>query len=319
MYGINGCLPADGARRYGMNQMVSVIITTHDRTEFLKRAIASARSQTYQDIEIIVVDDASSEHLGDFIKGLNDPRVLYVRRDECMGAPESRNEGIRRSRGEYIAFLDDDDEWFPEKTRRQVEKMRSCPANVGVVYSGVEIIEDDTGKARKSGQLYRGDLGGKLLEGSTIGSVSKVLVKKECFDRAGLFDAELTSCQDWDMWKRISAYYEFDYVEDVLVRIHMHGRQISTDLGAMISGRTRMLGKHMEELYKHPDILIDRLKRLGKLHFFNGTYGKGLAWFWRAIRIRPLETFKVLAWVMVEFPRVMFFSRVRDFKKAEDE
>jgi len=297
---------------------VSVVISTYNRAHLVERAIRSVLNQTYRDFELIVVDDASSDNTREVVDNFHNERIRYMRHDDNKGAPEARNTGIKNAGGRYIAFLDDDDEWLPNKLEKQVAKMEEVPGEVGLIYSGWEIRESEGEIIH--GRYYpqfKGDVSEKLLMGPLVGSVSKVLVKKECFDKVGLFDESLKSCQDWDMWKRISDYYEFDFVTDPLTRIYLHRDQISTDLGALIPGRTRMIEKHIEDFRKHPGILVIHMKRMGKLHCINGTWAEAVYWFKEAIKINVLEIFKILVWCIVEMPMVKLHPRFKNFKKYE--
>jgi len=119
---------------------VSVIIPTFNRAAFLKSAIKSALHQTYDDIEIIVVDDNSSAPVHDVIKKLQDTRIKYIRHKHNFGVSVARNTGIKASKGKYIAFLDDDDEWLPEKLEKQIEIIKNSSEKVCGVYSNFFII-----------------------------------------------------------------------------------------------------------------------------------------------------------------------------------
>ncbi|MBL8013660.1 MAG: hypothetical protein JNN05_07410 [Candidatus Omnitrophica bacterium] len=130
-----------------------------------------------------------------------------------------------------------------------------------------------------------------------------------------MFDEELSSCQDWDMWLRIAKDFEFDFVPDVLTRIFVHGQQISTNFAALIPGRTRMVEKHWDEFKEHSEILVIHLKRLGKLHCLNGTWSQAPQWFAKAVEIRPIEIVKIAAWCLVELPFLKLFSNSRKFKR----
>src|SRR5258705_13939604 len=100
---------------------VSVVIPTHNRSEFLRSAIASVLGQTYQDFELIVVDDASTDSTAEVVVSFNDSRIKFIRHQTNQGGSAARNTGIRASKCDYIAFLDDDDEWSPRKLSKQVE------------------------------------------------------------------------------------------------------------------------------------------------------------------------------------------------------
>lgn len=294
---------------------VSVIIPTYNRAHLVKRGIRSVLAQTYGDFELIIVDDASKDNTREVIKSFDDKRIRYICHKENRGAPATRNTGIRMARGVYIGLLDDDDEWLPTKLEKQIAKFGEVSSKVGLIYSGLEVMRAD-GHTIETIYYpkYRGDVRVRLLLGTTIGSPTP-LIRTECFNKAGVFDESLKSCQDWDMWKRISEHYDFDFVPEVLARMYLHGNQISSDFSSMIPGRTRMVEKHMDEFQRHPDILVIHLKRLGKLHCINGTWREAVYWFRETLKVNIFEIFKILAWCLIELPRVKFFSRAKGFKR----
>lgn len=127
------------------NPTVSVIIPTHNRANLIGKAIDSVLDQTCQDFEIIVIDDGSTDNTAEIVKGFDDFKIHYISHELNRGTSAARNTGIKASRGEYIALLDSDDEWLPEKLDRQVEVLQDEPSEVGVVYSDVLYI-DENGK-----------------------------------------------------------------------------------------------------------------------------------------------------------------------------
>ena len=114
---------------------VSVIIPTYNRAEFLRLAITSVLNQTFQDFEIIVVDDASEDHTHEVMNNLNDKRIKYIRHEVNKRVSAARNTGVLHSSGDYIAFLDDDDEWLPSKLQRQVALLEDSTSTCGGVYT----------------------------------------------------------------------------------------------------------------------------------------------------------------------------------------
>ena len=294
--------------------LISVILPTYNRAEILLRAIKSIIDQTYTNFELIIVDDASSDDTCNVVKSISDTRIKYIKHDKNKGGAASRNTGIKAAKGSLIAFLDDDDEWMSAKLEKQVVKFKNVSEKVGLIYCGTQIIEGE-----KVITTYypteRGDLRKRLLMGTTIGGTDPALVKKECFDKVGLFDEQLTSCQDWDMWKRVSEKYQFDFVPEVLVKLYAHKHQISTNLASMIPGRTRMVHKYQAEFSLYPEIYVVHLKRLGKLHAINGTWKEAFSWFAKAVKVRFLEVFKIAIWLMIEYPGVKLLSKAKKFKK----
>ncbi len=294
--------------------VVSVVIPTHNRANLVVRAIKSVLSQTFEDFELIVVDDASSDNTEKVVKRFQDPRINYVRHQKNIGAPATRNTGIRMARGAYIGLLDDDDEWLPTKLEKQIAKFGEVSSRVGLIYSGAEVRE----KSKSGGpETYfpeaRGNVKERLLLGTTVCGLHTVLIRKKSFMKVGLFDEKLSSCQDWDMWMRISEQYEFDFVPEILSITYLHEDQISSNFESLIPGRTRMVEKHMGEFRQHPKILVIHLKRLGKLHCINGTWKEAIWWFREALKVNIFEIFKILAWCLIELPRVKFLSRAKGF------
>ncbi len=298
--------------------LVSVVIPTHNRARLVERAVKSVLGQTYRNLELIVVDDASTDDTEEAIRGFGDARIRYVRHHANIGAPAARNTGISIARGEYIGLLDDDDEWFPMKLEKQIAKFAQVPEMVGLIYCGYEFRDSDGRLLRTYLPEDRGDVHLRLLVGTMIGSPTP-LIRRSCFLKVGLFDEFLKSCQDWDMWKRISAHYEFDYVPEVLAIGYRHERQISSNFSFLIPGRTRMVEKHLEEFRGHPKILVIHLKRLGKMHCINGTWKEAIHWFGEALKIDPWEIVKIAGWCLWELPKVKLSSREARFEKYRGE
>src|SRR5262245_45342203 len=125
---------------------VSVIIPTHNRADFLRGALSSVLNQTYQNFEIIVVNDASTDDTAKVVAAFEDERIRFIRHDTNKGGSAARNTGILASKCDYIAFLDDDDEWLPDKLRKQMEILLASPPEVAGVYTGCLDVDKTSGK-----------------------------------------------------------------------------------------------------------------------------------------------------------------------------
>lgn len=226
---------------------VSVVIPTHNRSHLLSRAIESARVQTYSDIEILVVDDASTDGTYDVVRAYND--VKYLKLDRNLGGGAARNHGVSKAQGEFIAFLDSDDEWLPGKTRKQVELLESNP-RVGAVYSRHFAHDDMTGsRVEQHSPLYRGDIRPELLAGRCPKTLSLFLLRREAFEEVGGFDEALPAFQDADLWLRLSRTWQFDAVDEALVIVHEHpGPRITTNLQKRREGLDHFLSKWAGEM-----------------------------------------------------------------------
>jgi len=291
---------------------VSVVIPTYNRAHLIRRAIESVLNQTYQDFEIIVVDDGSTDNTEKVVRSFEDKRIRYIRHERNKGYPKALNTGITVARGEYIAFLDDDDEWLPTKLEKQTEKFEKVPDKVGLIYSGAEVREREKNVIQKTYYPeFKGDVRVRLLLGPMICGSHTALIKKECFAKVGLFNEALKTCQDWDMWKRISDYYEFDFVPEVLSRTYLHNFQMSGDLDALILGKRGIIEKYSKQLDEHPKILVEHLKGLGKLYCIKGIWKEAIRYFGKAVRINIFQIIKILLWCIIELPKSKRRNRYR--------
>ena len=215
---------------------VSVIIPTHNRADLLEKAVQSILDQTFTDFEILVCDDASTDNTPEVIERFKDERILYTRYETNRGVIEVRNNAVTNSRGEYIAFLDDDDEWFPTKLEKQVALLDGSPDKLGAVYTGSCSIDMKLGRIMKvSCPTYRGNILSDLLKGNFI-TTSSIVIKKLCFEKLGLFDPEYKSASDFDMWIRIAEVFDFDYIIEPLVNYRINQISISMNYKSVISG-----------------------------------------------------------------------------------
>ena len=213
---------------------VSVIIPTHNRPYLLARALASVAAQTFKDFEILVVQNGGtrdSEAVAERFKQEGVPvRYLY----EPKACPvNARNVGIQASTGSYIAFLDDDDEWLPNKLEYQIKALQQ-DSKLGLVTCGGWFV-NHVGKVLRETLRYKGPLTFETLvtEGCKMGSLSAVIIKKECFDQVGLLNPRFSIANDYDLYLRLIRSYSFGWVGEPLFRYYLHQKNLSADLGKM--------------------------------------------------------------------------------------
>jgi len=272
---------------------VSVIIPTYNRAHLIGRAIKSVLNQTYQDFELIIIDDGSTDDTEDIIRQFQekDKRIKYVKHDKNKGGSAARNTGIKAAKGEYIAFLDSDDEWLLEKLKRQMKVFKNTSSEIGVVYTGIisinEISEDTNIQyniPKKRGWIYE-----DLLAENCVGTTSTVLIKKKCFEKSGLFDESLPGCQDWEMWIRIAKEYQFNFIKDPLIRYHIHNNRITMDLENKIKAKTIVINKFSEEFVLRQKIYSQHCFTRGNLYCKIGNIKKGREEFLKAIKLYPFN------------------------------
>jgi len=293
---------------------VSVIIPTHNRAHLVRRAIESVRSQSYGDLEIIVVDDCSLDGTREVIEKIEDKRLTYVRHSVKKGGGSARNTGIHLSKGSFISFLDDDDEWFQDKISLQLDAFNKAPL-LGLVYCGYHYVCGETGaivrtySPDKAGNIYD-----ELLRYNCIGTTSSAMIKRECIEKVGPFDPKLRSCQDWDLWLRISKDYPVGYVLRPLVYFCIHEKRITHDLTAKIQGRARLLGKLYNEIKDRDKIVGHHLLNIGYLYCHNGDIEKGKRTLFKGIKKAPLET-QFYKYIFASIFGAKFYSFILEKKR----
>ncbi len=195
---------------------VSVIIPTYNRASVLPRAVQSVLNQTFQDFEIVIVDDGSTDETRDVIESFTDRRIESIHFSNNKGANAARNAGIQAANGEYIAFLDADDEWRPQKLKRQRNVFKDASKSIGLVYTGIVRKGTDDEIISRSCPEREGKVLAPLLKGNFIGTFSSVMVKSEVTDEIRL-NEELPSWQDWDFYLEVAKDWEVLPVSEPLV------------------------------------------------------------------------------------------------------
>jgi len=206
---------------------VSIVIATYNMAAYLPLAVRSALDQSYQDVEVLIVDDGSTDDTRSIVKPLlEDSRARYFFQ-ENRGQASAKNRGVKESRGRYVAFLDADDLWARDKLEQQLPLFRRTA--VGVVYSRVAYIDEGGNELSvANNELFRGPVSGPLLIRNFIGFGSSI-VRKECFARLGGFDEGLQMGIDYDLWLRFSTEFEFDFVDRPLLRYRVWAGQMSNN------------------------------------------------------------------------------------------
>lgn len=212
--------------------LVSCIVPTHNRSDLLPRAIRSIQKQTYKNIEIIVVSDGSTDNTDSIMEDLcqQDERIRFIKYSPAQGGNFARNRGIQEAQGDYIAFLDDDDEWLDTKLDKQIDLLKRNK-NIGMSYTGVRIIYVDENMEYSFIGKADGDLSKEILFSNVIGTTSSVLIKKEILLKCGGFDNNLKAAQDHDLWIRICQVCKIGVVSEKLINYYNYSssHQISTN------------------------------------------------------------------------------------------
>jgi glycosyltransferase involved in cell wall biosynthesis len=226
---------------------VSVVIPTYNRAGVIGKPIRSILAQSYQDFEIIVVDDCSNDDTETVLASFNDPRIRYLRHQSNSGAAVARNTGIENSTGDYIAFLDSDDEWLPEKLAKQLHLFQQCGSEVGFIYTGFAAVDEFNQVKRVVSSSYRGSLSDRLLYSNFIGTPSTVMVKRNYLQQVQGFDPNMPSfIEDMDLWLRLSEQCQFEVIPEVLTRYAYSdaGDRLTLNHQSVVAGTLAFIHKH---------------------------------------------------------------------------
>lgn len=291
---------------------VSVVIPTHNRPELLKRAVNSVLGQTFKDLEVIVVDDGLEKRADEVINNFHDSRLKYIQHSEEKGGSVARNTGIKASSGNFIAFLDDDDEWLPFKLATQMAQFESTPRNVGFCFSAVENIYSD----RKFVTTVPSGIGDyHELALSYFKSLLTVtlIIKKYVFAETGLFDEQFPSHQEADLMIRVTEKFKGLGINQPLVRVAMGGHnQVGGSLKRRILGREMLLAKHMGEFKKDKKLLADQNFSLGLMYRDSIQFAKAWDMFGQAMR-NDFSVRYFMHWLSMVFEgRIYKFVRRRN-------
>lgn len=282
--------------------LVSVVIPTHNRASLLQRAVDSVLSQSYGNLELIVVDDASSDDTPSVVASHDDDRVRYLSHAECRGGSAARNTGIRAGRGEFVGFLDDDDAWLSGKLARQVQAVGEADLTPApVVYTGLAYLDAAGQHIRTVRPQKQGQILPDLLYGNYVGSASAVLAPRDAVVECGGFDERLQSCQDWDLWIRLAMQCRYVAIPEPLVEHYVHGERIDTNLAAQVQGRLRLLDKlnpHLENVswWQRRRILSNHYLLIAGHYAAHRRPADAFTWIKRSCMQHPLN---VHAWLLL--------------------
>lgn len=286
--------PMSSVQKPSARPAVSIVLPTYNRGYCIRRSVDSILNQTFRDFELIVVDDGSTDDTKDIMRSYDDPRLVYIHNADNRGQTARLNQGLSAARGNMIAFQDSDDEWLPEKLEKQVAAMRCLPPEVGIVYTDKWRCEPGRERYHWRSPVNMPEDGiifDKALDESVydIGPQS-VLIRRDCFDKAGPFDERLTNFNDWDLFVRISRHYLFHHIQEPLVNYNVSPDAMTAlGEGKAIEAIEVIFHKFLPDLERLPAVLAKRAYWIGSFHMRNGDAAKGRAYIWKALRARPLS------------------------------
>lgn len=246
--------------------LISVIIPTYNGAAFIERTIRSVLTQTYTRFELLVVDDGSQDNTGQIVRelALQDGRIKYFYRENSGGPARPTNYGIGQAAGEWLAFLDHDDYWLPEKLARQVRYVRHHSVDMVTCHTFVR-WEGAGDRATKIKVPRSRNYTRLILEKNFILSTSSVLVKTDVARAVGLFDERLIGPQDWDFYIRVlTGGYSLGIVDDFLYVHVLSGQNISATINPETYERQRLyLFNKYRDLYARKEAYSNYLRSVG--------------------------------------------------------
>ncbi|MCT7993937.1 glycosyltransferase [Laspinema olomoucense] len=295
---------------------ISVIIPAYNAEKTIQETIESVLNQTFQDFELIIINDGSTDRTLEIISSISDKRITVVSHSSS-GACVSRNRGLFMAKSDYIAFLDADDLWTPDKLEAQLQALQTHP-EVGVAYSWSDCIDESSRFLRRGGHItVNGDAYTKLLMMDILENGSNPLIRRQALLDINGFDETLTAGQDWDLYLRLARRYHFVTVprSQVLYRISDHS--LSSNVFKLEAGCLQVL----ERTYHQAPESLQHLKQysLGNLYKYltfkalqgSPERGKGAAalqFLFQAIRYDPaLLMKKVIIKIVFQAVLISFF------------
>ncbi|HVF47851.1 MAG TPA: glycosyltransferase [Pyrinomonadaceae bacterium] len=268
---------------------VSVIIPNYNYAHYLREAIEGVLNQTYPDIEIIVVDDGSTDGSSEILKSYGDRILLILQNNQGVSA--ARNNGVMSSHGQYVAFLDADDSWLPKKIEREVEQFSLNP-KLGLVHVGVREVDAVGNHIRDRLDGGHGQIADQLLMLATegiLGGGSGFMVPRSVFDEIGGFDTALSTSADWDLFYRISSRYPIGFVPEVLINYRVHGANMHGNIEVMERDMTLAFSKAFGQgATAHSRKVYGNLyQNLSGSYFYAGDYAASLRTALRSLSYRP--------------------------------
>lgn len=273
----------------------------------LKRNIRSVLSQTFVSYEHIIVDDGNDPETDIIVRSFGDERLKLLKHNHPKGAAGSYNTGIKAAQGEFISFLDDDDEYLPGFLQRMNEQFYTL-SDIKFIWTGIErVIDRDNGSEYVTRKILWpsvfNDLEKGIASATSIGNGFGVCLRKNCLDEVGYYDEGLQVGEDTDLLFRLASRYTFMTIPEVLVRIHTHKSDQLTgtqNYELRISGKEVILKRHVDILEKYTKAFIAHYHGYACLCYESGLKKKGRRTMMLIISKKPLRLISYIDFIALE-------------------
>lgn len=274
--------------------LISIITITRNRGALLKRCIDSVLGQTYQNIEHIIVDGASTDNTDEVIASYSDKRLIYIKLETNLSVPESAYIGFTKSKGKYITFLDSDDEYLPTKIEKQYQLIENLPIDYGMVYCWMSYYDDKTNKLLKiHNPQLRGFVGDETVEKPVVSGTPTFFIKRFVFQELGGWRNDTGIISDWEFSARLCQKWKVDYVPESLVNVYInHGYQRMSDSAYYSNYCQKYILFHNHFLHEFNDIFEKypkkkkyHLEALVNNYFYTNQYKAGWGKYFELLKI----------------------------------
>jgi GT2 family glycosyltransferase len=291
-----------GHKRIPDVPLVSVVVPTYNAAAYIEPTLCSLLSQTYANMEIVVVDDGSEDQTLEQVQSMaNRHHQICVIRQRNAGVAAARNRGIQASHGELVAPVDADDIWFPDAVEKLTKCLLDAPTHVGVAYGWwVSIDEDGLSDGDFHCSRIEGEVLGTLVCHNFIGNASSTMIRRDCFERVGWYDSKFRTqgaqgCEDWDLYLRIARHYQFRVVPEFLFGYRKLGSSMSSDVTSMARSHRYLLEKVNQRHPRLPAALCRLATSSFYLHLAHECHrrrqpGQSLSWLRQAFCGGPIFT-----------------------------
>ena len=281
--------------------LVSVVLRTYKRPDIVGRAIESVLDQTYENFELIVIDDHSPDRTPEVVREYEseDDRIRYIRNERNRGHVPTLNIACREATGKYIAFLDDDDVWLPTKLEAQVTRIEKLPDTYAMVYGATRHKDMETEETIiVSDPGLEGDIYFEVLRrgsGSVFGPPSGVMIRNTVLEELDYFDEEFTRGSGQMLFRQIAKEYKIAYTDELCVDYYIHDDRITTmrstdEIRESIQVHERKIAELGDDLNQVPAAYRREYERLGNLYCVVGDLAEGRNCFRKALSVGGVTT-----------------------------
>lgn len=291
---------------------ISVVLPTYNRAALLPRAVAGVLNQTHRNLELIVVDDASSDDTPVVLRRIDDDRLTVIRLDHNAGAPAARNRGIEAARGEFVAFQDSDDDWHPEKLERQLRALQNASDRAGLCVCSMKVHRGkETYHVRWRDQELDCTAAQRRIAGGSGLGTPCWLARREALGGREHFDETLPRMQDYEYALRITAECHLVLMSDVLVTAELQPDSQSASADRYADAIDYICTRHADLFARHPAGHSHMIFRAGKVLALEGRYREARPWFRRAVGIRPTNFSALAGLVLCSTGLFGLFKRIK--------